>query len=168
VQLLKRFSIPGPVVGGSLVAVAPARADDFIGTRVAFTMTLKDTFLQMFFVTVGPAADVRMLVRGGPRLLVFLGVGAAFIVLQNAIGLVAARLLDRRVAGRLDHPDGRPRDGYGVRRPFGETMNLQGALELTMASATAGLVIGAVVGGPLAEYLIRRHRLSASSRPWPP
>ena len=31
VQLLKRFSIPGPVVGGSLVAVALARADAFSG-----------------------------------------------------------------------------------------------------------------------------------------
>jgi predicted lipid-binding transport protein (Tim44 family) len=47
VQLLKRFSIPAPVVGGSLVAVALALADAFLGTRVAFTMTLKDTLLQM-------------------------------------------------------------------------------------------------------------------------
>jgi ESS family glutamate:Na+ symporter len=38
-------------------------------------------------------------------------------------------------------------------------MNLRGATELTMASATAGLVIGAIIGGPLAEHLIRRHRL---------
>jgi glutamate:Na+ symporter, ESS family len=73
VQLLKRFIIPGPVVGGSLVAVGLARADAFIGTRVAFTMTLKDTLQRMFFVTVGRPAPVRMLVRGGPRLLVFLG-----------------------------------------------------------------------------------------------
>jgi ESS family glutamate:Na+ symporter len=43
---------------------------------------------------------------------------------------------------------------------FGETMNLQGAMELTMACATGGLVIGAVLGGPLAEYLVKRHKLS--------
>jgi ESS family glutamate:Na+ symporter len=43
---------------------------------------------------------------------------------------------------------------------FGETMNLQGAMELTMACATAGLVLGSLLGGPLAEFLIRRHRLS--------
>jgi sodium--glutamate symport carrier gltS len=38
-------------------------------------------------------------------------------------------------------------------------MNLQGIMELTMACATAGLVIGAVLGGPLAEYLLKRHKL---------
>jgi ESS family glutamate:Na+ symporter len=43
---------------------------------------------------------------------------------------------------------------------FGETMNLQGAMELTMACATGGLVVGAVLGGPLAEYLLKRHKLS--------
>jgi glutamate:Na+ symporter, ESS family len=167
VQLLKRFSIPAPVVGGSLVAVALALADGFLGTRVAFTMTLKDTLLQMFFVTVGLAADVRMLVKGGPRLLVFLGVGAAFIVIQNAIGLVAARLLDLHpVVGLLGGSitlTGGHGTGAAYAGRFGETMNIQGAMELTMASATAGLVIGAVVGGPLAEYLIRRHRLLGPS-----
>jgi len=30
-------------------------------------------------------------------------------------------------------------------------------MELTMACATAGLVLGSVLGGPLAEYLVRRH-----------
>ena len=39
-------------------------------------------------------------------------------------------------------------------------MNIQGVMELTMACATAGLVIGAVLGGPVAEYLLKRYRLS--------
>jgi ESS family glutamate:Na+ symporter len=43
-------------------------------------------------------------------------------------------------------------------------MNLQGVMELTMACATAGLVLGAVLGGPLAEYLIKRHKLSPAPR----
>ena len=47
---------------------------------------------------------------------------------------------------------------YGGR--FSETMNIAGAMELTMACATAGLVLGSVLGGPLAEYLVRRHGLT--------
>jgi ESS family glutamate:Na+ symporter len=39
-------------------------------------------------------------------------------------------------------------------------MNLQGAMELAMASATAGLVLGAVLGGPITEYLIKKHKLA--------
>jgi ESS family glutamate:Na+ symporter len=167
VALLKRFSIPAPVVGGVLVAVVLALADGVLDTRVAFNMTLKDPLLQMFFATVGLSADVRMLAKGGPRLLVFLGLGAVFIVVQNAIGLAAARLLDLHpVIGLLGGSitlTGGHGTGAAYAGRFGETMNLQGATELTMASATAGLVIGAIIGGPLAEYLIRRHRLVGPS-----
>jgi glutamate:Na+ symporter, ESS family len=167
VALLKRFSIPAPVVGGVLVAVVLALADGLLDTRVAFTMTLKDPLLQVFFATVGLSADVRMLAKGGPRLLVFLGLGAVFIVVQNGIGLVAARLLDLHpilglLGGSITLTGGHG-TGAAYAGRFGETMNIQGATELTMASATAGLVIGAIIGGPLAEYLIRRHRLAGPS-----
>jgi ESS family glutamate:Na+ symporter len=47
---------------------------------------------------------------------------------------------------------------------FGDTMNLYGAMELAMACATAGLVLGSLLGGPLAQYLIRRHGLSGPTR----
>jgi ESS family glutamate:Na+ symporter len=40
-------------------------------------------------------------------------------------------------------------------------------MELTMASATTGLVIGAVLGGPLAAFLLKRYGLTASA-PAPP
>jgi len=43
-------------------------------------------------------------------------------------------------------------------------MNIAGAMELTMASATAGLVLGSVLGGPLAEYLVRRHKMTPQHR----
>ncbi|HZJ31258.1 MAG TPA: sodium/glutamate symporter [Vicinamibacterales bacterium] len=49
-------------------------------------------------------------------------------------------------------------DPTGSGSCFAQTMNIAGAMELTMASATAGLVLGSVLGGPLAEYLVRRHR----------
>jgi ESS family glutamate:Na+ symporter len=39
-------------------------------------------------------------------------------------------------------------------------MNLHSAMELTMAFATAGLVVGALMGGPLGVYLIKRHGLN--------
>jgi len=44
-------------------------------------------------------------------------------------------------------------------------MNIAGAMELTMACATAGLVLGSVLGGPLAEYLVRRHKLAPAAAP---
>jgi ESS family glutamate:Na+ symporter len=165
--LLKRFSIPAPVVGGVLVAVLLALADGLAGIRVSFDMALRDNLLLMFFTTVGLSADARMLVKGGPKLAVFLVISAVFIAVQNLVGIAAAFAMDLHpVVGLLGgsvtltggHGTGA---AYGGR--FGETMNINGAMELTMAFATAGLVLGSVLGGPVAEYLVRRHRLTPAA-----
>lgn len=163
VSLLKRFSIPAPVVGGGLMAVLLAILAGVFGTTVSFNMGLRDSLLLMFFTTVGLGADVRMLARGGPRLLLFLVVSMAFIVVQNLIGILATQAMDMHpVVGLLGGSitlTGGHGTGAAYASRLGETMNLRGAMELTMAMATAGLVIGAVMGGPLAEYLIKRFDL---------
>src|SRR5687768_18597263 len=78
-SLLARFSIPAPVVGGVLVAILLALLDVFGHVRVGFDMSLRDSLLLMFFTTVGLSADARLLVRGGPKLMVFLAISAAFV-----------------------------------------------------------------------------------------
>jgi glutamate:Na+ symporter, ESS family len=161
---LQRFSIPAPVVGGVLVAILLFIADTTFGIRVSFDMSLRDKLLLMFFTTVGLSADARMLVNGGPKLLLFLGVSTAFIALQNLVGIGAALAMDLHplvglLGGSITLTGGHGTGAaYGGR--FGDTMNLVGSMELTMACATAGLVLGSLMGGPVAEYLIRRHRLS--------
>jgi ESS family glutamate:Na+ symporter len=163
---LKRFSIPPPVVGGVLVAVLLALAD-VGGIRVSFDMSLRDNLLLMFFTTVGLSADARMLMKGGPKLMIFLAVSTGFIAIQNFVGIAAALAMDLHpVVGLLGgsvtltggHGTGA---AYGGR--FGDTMNIVGAMELTMACATAGLVLGSVLGGPLAEYLVTRRGLSSKA-----
>ena len=164
VPVLRRLNIPAPVVGGGLIALVLALVDGLLHVKLGFNLGLKDTLLLMFFTTVGLAADARMLVKGGPRLLLFLGISVVLIAVQNAIGLGASRLLDLHpVVGLLGGSItlvGGHGTGAAYAGRLGETMNLQGAMELTMACATAGLVIGAVLGGPLAEFLLKRYKLT--------
>ena len=164
VGVLQRFSIPAPVVGGGLVAILLAFADGLGGLKFAFNLALKDTLLLMFFTTVGLAADARMLAKGGMKLVVFLGISAVLIVAQNAIGIGAALAMDLHPVIGLFGGSITLVGGHGTGAAYagrlGETMNLQGVMELAMAAATAGLVLGAVLGGPITEYLIKRHRLS--------
>ena len=94
IGVLQRFSIPAPVVGGGLVAILLALADGLGGIKLSFNMAMKDSLLLMFFTTVGLAADARMLTKGGVKLLVFLGISAALVVVQNIVGLGAALALD--------------------------------------------------------------------------
>jgi ESS family glutamate:Na+ symporter len=167
IGVLQRFSIPAPVVGGGLVAILLAFADGLGGIKFSFNLALKDSLLLMFFTTVGLAADARMLAKGGMKLVVFLGISAVLIVAQNVIGIGAALALDLHpVVGLLSGSItlvGGHGTGAAYAGRLGETMNLQGAMELAMACATAGLVLGAVLGGPVTEYLIKRHKLSGPS-----
>jgi ESS family glutamate:Na+ symporter len=165
--VLRRLNIPAPVVGGGLVAVVLALVDGLLYLRLGFSLGLKDSLLLMFFTTIGLSADARMLVKGGPRLVVFLAVSVVLIVVQNLVGIGTTRLLDLHpVVGLLGGSItlvGGHGTGAAYAARLGETMNLQGVMELTMASATAGLVIGAVLGGPVAEYLLKRYHLTASA-----
>jgi ESS family glutamate:Na+ symporter len=164
VGALQRFSIPAPVVGGGLVAILLAFADGLGGLKFSFNMALKDSLLLMFFTTIGLAADARMLKRGGIKLVVFLAISAVLIVVQNVVGIAAALALDLHpvigmFAGSITLVGGHG-TGAAYAGRLGETMNLQGVMELAMAAATAGLVVGAILGGPITEYLIKRHKLS--------
>jgi glutamate:Na+ symporter, ESS family len=164
IGVLQRFSIPAPVVGGGLVAILLAFADGLGGIKFAFNMGLKDSLLLMFFTTVGLAADARMLTKGGVKLLVFLAISAVLVVFQNVVGIGAALALDLHPVIGLFGGSITLVGGHGTGAAYagrlGETMNLQGVMELAMAAATAGLVLGAILGGPITEYLIKRHRLS--------
>jgi ESS family glutamate:Na+ symporter len=166
---LQKFSIPAPVVGGVIVAVVLALADGLLQWRLSFDMSLRDQLLLMFFTTVGLMADARMLVNGGPKLLIFLGISALFIAVQNIVGIAAALAMDLHplvgmLGGSITLTGGHGTGAaYGGR--FGETMNIVGAMELTMACATAGLVLGSLLGGPIAEYLIKHYQLTGPAAP---
>ena len=164
VGVLSRFSIPAPVVGGGLVAILLAFADGLAGLKLSFNLGLKDSLLLMFFTTIGLAADARMLGKGGMKLVVFLAISGVLIVMQNSIGIALALALDLHPVIGLFGGSITLVGGHGTGAAYagrlGETMNLQGVMELAMAAATAGLVLGAVLGGPVTEYLIKRHKLS--------
>jgi ESS family glutamate:Na+ symporter len=169
IGVLQRFSIPAPVVGGGLVAILLAFADGLGGVRISFDMALKDSLLLMFFTTVGLAADARMLAKGGVKLLVFLGISAALVVSQNVVGIGAALAFDLHPVVGLFGGSVTLVGGHGTGAAYagrlGDTMNIQGAMELAMAAATAGLVMGAILGGPVTEYLIKRHKLAGPAAP---
>jgi glutamate:Na+ symporter, ESS family len=171
IGVLQRFSIPAPVVGGGLVAILLALADGFGGIKLSFNMAMKDSLLLMFFTTVGLAADARMLTKGGVKLLVFLGISAGLVVVQNIVGISAALALDLHPVIGLFGGSITLVGGHGTGAAYagrlGETMNIQGVMELAMAAATAGLVLGAILGGPITEYLIKRHKLAGPVAPSP-
>jgi ESS family glutamate:Na+ symporter len=158
--LLQRYSIPVPVVGGVLCALVLAAAGLVGHVQFTFDEAPKDPLLLAFFATLGLGADVRSLARGGWKLVILLALFVAMMVMQCAIGVGMARLLDLHPLVGLLGGSISLTGGHGTAAAyaasFADTRNLQGALELGMAAATAGLIVGSLLAGPVAERVMRR------------
>ncbi|EGH9146968.1 hypothetical protein IFF90_002741 [Salmonella enterica subsp. enterica serovar Kentucky] len=93
VSLLKKYTIPEPVAGGLLVAVALLVLKKSVGWEVNFDMTLRDPLMLAFFATIGLNANLASLRKGGRVVGVFLVVVVGLLLMQNAIGIGMAILV---------------------------------------------------------------------------
>jgi ESS family glutamate:Na+ symporter len=157
---LQRYSIPVPVVGGVLFALLLAVAGLVADLQLTMDDSPRDPLLLAFFATLGLGADVRSLMRGGWKLVILIGLFVAVMIMQGAIGLAMASALDLHPLVGLLGGSISLIGGHGTAAAyatsFAETRNLQGALELGMAAATAGLILGSLLAGPVAERVMRR------------
>lgn len=167
VKFLWKYNIPVPVIGGLVFAVITTTLHFQFDTNLSFDMAMKTPLLLAFFTTVGLGADFRMLAKGGMPLLLFLGLATVFIVAQNALSVLMALAMDLHplvgmLSGSITMTGGHG-TGAAYAETFGAVQNIHGAMELAMACATFGLVIGGLIGGPLAEHLITRNNLSPTA-----
>ncbi|MEO8123763.1 MAG: sodium/glutamate symporter [Burkholderiales bacterium] len=166
IKLLASYSIPAAVVGGLLFAGLLTLLRGVAHVEVAFDGRLLTPLNIAFFTSVGLSADARALAKGGKALLIFFVVVAGGLAMQNAIGVGMAMLFDLNpvnglLAGSITLSGGHG-TGAAWAGKFAEERNVQGAIELAVAVATYGLVAGGVIGGPLAGWLIRRHKLQGA------
>ena len=171
VPLLSRYNIPDPITGGLLFAAIAAIVTLATSFKVGIDPTLKPVLLLMFFAGVGMCADLRMLGRGGKALAIFLAVLFPYILVQNGVGIGTAKTLDLHpiyglVAGSITLVGGHG-TGAAYAERFAEVNNLQGVMELTMTVATIGLILGGIIGGPVAQYLITRNNLRSQAASTP-
>jgi ESS family glutamate:Na+ symporter len=155
---LAQYNIPAPISGGLLFALGLLLAGSSTGFTLEFDVTLRPVLLLSFFAAVGLSANLALLRQGGKRLLLFVLVLTPFLVLQNLTGLLLAWSLDLHPLMGLIGGTITLVGGHGT----GAVHNIQAIMELAMTGATLGLVLGGLCGGPLAQWLIRRHRLAGA------
>lgn len=168
IPVLKRYSIPEPVVGGMLFAVLVTILQSQWGIEFKLDMTLKQPFMLAFFTTVGLGARLSLLKEGGPKVLVFLLLSTILVFTQNLCGMAMAWLTDAHplvglLAGSITMVGGHG-TGANYGGIFADQYNLQAAMELAMAAATFGLICGGLIGGPVAKRLIERFDLKPRAR----
>ncbi len=165
IDFLKRYNIPEPVAGGLVAAVISLLVHSFWGYSITTSAELQTSFMLIFFASIGLSANFAKLRAGGIGLVIFLIAISVFIVVQNTVGMTLAMLLGidpliGLIAGSVTLTGGHGTAGaWGT--IFETEYGIQGALVLGMASATFGLIIGGIIGGPLAKLLINRYQLAA-------
>ena len=166
IDFLKRYNIPEPVAGGLVAAIISLLVHSLWGYSITTSSELQTSFMLIFFASIGLSANFSKLREGGVGLVIFLFAISIFIVLQNAVGMSLATLLGidpliGLIAGSVTLTG-----GHGTAGAWGEIFEvehgIQGALALGMASATFGLIIGGINGGPLAKVLINRYNLATA------
>lgn len=171
-QLLKRvrwlaaYTIPEPVVGGLLAAVLMLILRNGFDFQVRYDTSLSAPLMLTFFASIGLNANLASLRKGGKPLMIFLGVVVGFLVLQNVTGLLLALAFGQSpffglLAGSIALSGGHG-TGAAWGHVFAEQYGVESATEIALACATFGLILGGVLGGPVAKFLIRRVTLPAA------
>jgi glutamate:Na+ symporter, ESS family len=168
VRWLAHYNIPDPITGGLVFAALASLAWITTDFELQIDQTVKPEFLLMFFAGAGLCADLRLLKRGGKALAIFLALLFPYVVLQNLVGVGMASALDMHpifglVGGSITLLGGHG-TGAAYAERFAEVNNLQAVMELSMTSATIGLIVGGIIAGPIAQHLIGRHKLRSQAQ----
>ena len=159
IGFLRGYNIPEPVAGGLLVALLLLALRGF-DIDVRFDTSLQTPLMLAFFATIGLSADFSSLKKGGRVVGIFLLAVIGLLVVQNAMGIGLAKALGLDPLMGLLTGSITLSGGHGTGAAWGATFSekfgLASASELAMASATFGLVLGGLIGGPVARLLIKR------------
>lgn len=159
VGFLRTYNIPEPVAGGLVVALLLLALRIF-DIEVRFDTSLQTPLMLAFFATIGLSADFASLKKGGRVVGIFLLAVTGLLVVQNAMGIGLAKALGLDPLMGLLTGSITLSGGHGTGAAWGtmfsEKFGLASASELAMASATFGLVLGGLIGGPVARLLIKR------------
>ena len=158
VAFLQKFCVPSPVSGGIIFSLITLVLYGWFNVAVSFDGTLKDVFMLAFFTSVGFQSDLKVLMQGGKLLIAMLALLVVIIVLQNLMPIGITWLMGVEPMIGMASGSAAMTGGHGTAAGFAsvfEGMGLSGAGTIGMAAATFGLIAGSMIGGPLAEKIVR-------------
>lgn len=165
VYVLQRFCIPAPVVGGLLFSLLTLFLHQTGLMAVKMTTTFQTPLMLGFFTTIGLIASLKLVKKGGKILFFYWLLCSILALMQNIIGISLAEVLDIHPLLGVLMGAVSMEGGHGAAGAFGpevEAMGIYGATAVAMAAATFGLVSGGLIGGPIANYLIKKGNLTST------
>jgi len=167
IEFLRSYNIPEPVTGGILASLTALLIFLIFDIELEYDLHIRDVLLVYFFTAIGINARISDLVAGGKPLLILLGLTLGYIVLQDVVGVATALAIGQPAAVGVLAGSASLIGGHGTAIAWAPEIaanhGVPNALEIGVASATLGLVIASLLGGPIAKYLLRKHNLSGDS-----
>ena len=161
IRWLDRLNIPAAVIGGLLFTLLVLVLRQW-SISIQLDTAMQATLSVAFFTSIGMGASLALLRTGGIQVLIFLVLATFFCLVQNFLGIAIALGFDENpllgvMAGSVTLVGG-PATGLAF-APVFEEAGLRGAGPLALTAATAGIVCGGLVGGPVGTRLIDRFGL---------
>lgn len=167
IYFLEKYCIPAPVIGGIIFALLTLILNVTDTMTINTDDTMKNVFMTLFFTTVGYTASFKLLKKGGIQVFIFTGVATVLVLLQNTIGAWLASLFDLNPLMGLCLGSVPMIGGHGTAAAFGPLLenshNVIGAETVSISAATFGLIMGGLIGGPVAKRLISKNSLTCKS-----
>ena len=161
VGLLRSYNIPEPVTGGIVAALLALGLFLSMGIALDYDLETRDRLLVYFFTAIGLNARISDLLNGGKPLAILLGLTLVYIVFQDVIGVAVAALIGQPMAVGVLAGSASLIGGHGTSIAWAPEIaanhGVPNALEIGVASATLGLVIASLLGGPIAKFLLARY-----------
>lgn len=159
IRFLRQYCIPAPLVGGLLFAIANtflyASGRDYF----SFNGHIQTFFMIVFFTTVGFTVRIPLLKQGGKAVIRCLVLATALTLAQNVLGALVLGMMGQDPRLGLAVGSISLVGGPGTAAAFGPVLEEAGAaggMVVGISAATFGLIMGSVLGGPTANWLIQR------------
>ena len=163
IEVLRRFCIPTPVVGGVLFAILITILNMSGVCKVSLNSSFNEFFSLLFYAGIGYTASWKLLKKGGPQVILFLLLSSILVVLQNGLGVIVCKIMNVDPLVGLACGSIPMVGGNGTAAAWGPTLEKAGlaaGTTVATAAATFGLVAGALLGGPIGRYLIEHNHLT--------
>lgn len=166
VPIFQKYFIPAPVIGGLFYAILMLIGKQTGLYTVTLDKGLTNFLLVLFFTCTGFMASLHVIKRSGKQGAILAVAAVSLLFLQNLLGIGLSKLLGIHELLGVSMGSVAMSGGIGSAAAFGpsfEALGVQSATVTGIAAATFGLVMGSLVGGPVAKRLIERFDLKSSA-----
>lgn len=167
--VLKKYCLPAPVVGGTLISIFTMILYYANILEPSFDFkTVNTLFYCLFFAASGTAASMALLKKGGKLVAIFVVLAAILSILQNSVAIGVGKLLDvnpliSMMTGSIPLSGGHGNAASFAPMAINNLGAPKAAMEVAIASATFGLIVGSLLGGPFGNFVIKKHDLEGDA-----